>query len=331
MTDIYDMINDIDFDTDAMELNDIEKVKLRKTAKSYAKKDNKKKFMASAAAILLFAGLMAPQVRAEVLKFTTDIKVSMMDAIGASPESYKYVTELNSLVTVGNDDFVIGNIAFEDDQVYINTLRESDGSIDSLLSEKWADIYKVVIDGQTYKSEGRTGGSHYLEDGKTMSNVTTIHFDKEFPSVENADVDLYFSDAKASEIISIKADVNTVNEDNIILAKEKKLDNGAVVSLIKINPLTMTVKIENLDPAYLYKLEALDNSGNRLIFNSRSDGKGNLTFVYEHEVSDLSLDQIKEADELKFTLKRTKMNFESGRLSDSQYEKAAEFTTVMHN
>lgn len=331
MTDIYDRINDIDFGVEAVELNDIEKSRLSKTAKAYAKKDKKKKFMATAAALLLFAGLMTPQVRAEVLKFTTDIKVTMMDAFGASPESYKYVTELNSLVTVGNDTFVIGNIAFEDNQVYINTLREADGSIDSLLSEEGADIYKVVIDKETYKSEGRTGGSHYLEDGKTMSNVTTIHFDKEFPSLENTDVDLYFSDAKASEIISIKADVNTVNEENIILAKDQKLDNGALVSLVKINPLAMTVKIENLDPAYLYRLEAMDNMGNRLIFNSRADGKGNLTFIYEHEVSDLSLDQIKEADELKFTLKRTKMNFESGRLNDSQYEKAAEFTTKMHN
>jgi len=39
MTSIYDKINDIDFDTDSIELNDIEKEKMFRSAKSYAKKN----------------------------------------------------------------------------------------------------------------------------------------------------------------------------------------------------------------------------------------------------------------------------------------------------
>lgn len=326
MTNIYDKINDLDFDTESLELNDIERANMKIFAKSYAKKDSKKKIMASAAAVLLFAGLMTPSVRAEVQKFTTDIKVSMMDAFGASPDSYKYVTELHKPVTVGNDTFIIENIAFEDDKVFINTLRESDGSIESMLSEDGADIYKIVINGETYKSDGRSGGSGYLEDGKTLSNETMIRFDKEFPSLENADVDLYFSTMNASEIVSIKSDTNTVNADNVIFAKDQELDNGAVVSLIKLNPITMTAFINNLNPDYFYELTGVDSKGNVIALNERTAVNGESTFIYNHEMSDISLDQIKELDEINFTLKGKKRNIESGKLTYGNIETIAEFT-----
>lgn len=326
MTNIYDKINDMDFEVDSVKLNDIESVKMKKTAKSYAKKDTKKKFIASAAAVLLFAGLMTPSVRAEVAKFTTDIKVSMMEAFGASPDSYKYVTELHKPVTVGNDTFVIENIAFEDNKVFINTLREGDGSIESMLSEEGADIYKIVINGETYKSDGRSGSSGYLNDGKTLSNKTMIRFDKEFPTLENAEVDLYFSDMFASEIVTIKANTNTVNADNIIFAKDQELDNGAVVSLIKLNPITMTAFIKNLDPEYLYELSGVDKDGNTINLNSRTSVNGEVTFMYTHKMSDLTLDQIKELDEIKFTLKGEKMNKESVKLTNGNLETIAEFT-----
>ncbi|WP_394023940.1 hypothetical protein ACF3NF_02550 [Anaerococcus martiniensis] len=326
MTNIYDKINDMDFEVDSVELNDIEKEKMFRNAKSYAKKTNKSKFVASAAAALLIAGLMTPQVRAEVLKFTTDIKVSMMDAFGASPDSYKYVTELHKPVTVGNDTFVIENIAFEDNKVFINTLREGDGSIESMLSEEGADIYKIVINGETYKSDGRSGGAGYLNDGKTLSNKTMIRFDKEFPTLENAEVDLYFSDMFASEIVTIKANTNTVNADNIIFAKDQELDNGAIVSLIKLNPITMTAFIKNLDPEYLYELSGVDKDGNTIKLNSRTSVNGEVTFMYTHKMSDLTLDQIKELDEIKFTLKGEKMNKESVKLTNGNLETIAEFT-----
>lgn len=326
MTNVYDKINDIDFEVDSVKLNDIERVKMKKTAKSYAKKTNKSKFVASAAAALLIASLMTPQVRAEVLKFTTDIKVTMMDAFGASPDSYKYVTELHKPVTVGNDTFVIENIAFEDNKVFINTLREGDGSIESMLSEEGADIYKIVINGETYKSDGRSGSGGYLNDGKTLSNKTMIHFDKEFPTLENAEVDLYFSDMFASEIVTIKANTNTVNADNIIFAKDQELDNGAVVSLIKLNPITMTAFIKNLDPEYLYELTGVDKDGNTIKLNSRTSVNGEVTFMYTHKMSDLTLDQIKELDEIKFTLKGEKMNKESVKLTNGNLETIAEFT-----
>lgn len=326
MTNIYDKINDIDFEVDKVELNDIERAKMKKTAKSYAKKDYKKKLLASVAVILLFAGLMTPSVKAEVAKFTTDIKVSMMDAFGASPDSYKYVTELNKPVSVGDDSFVIENIAFEDDRVFINTLRDSDGSIENLPFEDFSEIYKIVVGGKTYKSVGRSGNIGLLEDGKTASEVNLIHFDKEFPKLENTNVDLYYTNGTSSEIISINSNTNTVNEDNIIFAKDLKLDNGAEVSLMKLNPITMTAFIKNLNPDYYYELTGVDKDGNTIALNERTSENGHVTFLYNHEMSDLSLDQIKDLDEIKFTLEGEIMNKESGRLGNGNLETIAEFT-----
>lgn len=326
MTNIYDKINDIDFDVGTVELNDIERAKMKKIAKSYAKKDTKKKFLPSAAAVLLFAGLMTPSVKAEVAKFTTDIKVSMMDAFGASPDSYKYVTELNKPVTVGNDSFVIGNIAFEDDKVFINTLRDSDGSAEGLMDDV-SDIYKIVIDGESYTPQGGSGSRGFLEDGKTRSDVSVINFDKEFPSYESTDVDLYFTDYNnTNEIISIKANINTVNEDNVVYAKDLKLDDGAEIELLKLNPITMTAIIKDLDPDYIYKLIGMDKDGNSFTLEPTHSDDNELTFLYNKDISDMSLEQIKEADEIKFIFKGARVDMELENSISGEYENIADFT-----
>lgn len=325
MTNIYDKINDIDFDTETLKLNDIERAKMIKTARTYAKKDNKKKFVASAAAILLFTGLMAPPVRAEVAKITTDIKVSMMEAIGSSPDSYKYITELNEAVKVGNDSFVIENIAFEDDKVFINILREADGSDEAILSENDASIYKIAVDGETYNTKVQSRSAGYLDDEKTISEVSIINFDKEFPAHEQTNVDLYYTDGLGTNIVSINANTNTANENNTIFVKNQVLDNGAVVTLVKLNPITMTSIIKNLDMNYDYQLIGLDNNGNSFALDTRYATNDEITFIYNNYISNMTLEQIKEADEINFILKGRKMNQVSGLPSSSEYENMAEF------
>lgn len=326
MTNIYDKINDMDFDTDSIELNDIEKEKMFRNAKSYAKKTNKNKLIASAAAALLIAGLMTPPVRAEVLKFTTDIKVSMMDAFGASPDSYKYTTELDESVKVGDDSFVIEDIAFEDNKAFINTLRDSDGSTESQLSDNGAEIYKIVVDGVTYKALGSSRSSGLLEDGKTISEVSMINFDKEFPTLNNADVDLYYTNGNSTKIISTKASTNTVNEENVIFAKDQKLKNRSVISLMKLNPITMTAIIKNLETDYYYQIEGTNNEGKTLLLDERINENGEVTFIYNKDFSDMTLDEIKNADIINFVLKGTRINKESGKEINGEYKTIEEFT-----
>ena len=326
MKNVYDKINDIEFENDEFELNDIEMEKLYMTAKAY-KKNSKKKYIGLAAALLLMAGLTMPPVKAEVSKAFTDIKVSMMETFGASPESYKYVTELHKPIKIGDDSFILENLAIEDDKMFLNIIRQADGfenASPEFLSDSF--IYKVVINGETYKVLSESGSSGPNEDKKTFTKSTTLDFDKDFPSLENADVDLYFLNKTKSDIVSIKASTNLVNEENKVLAQNYNLENGANIKLMKINPITMTAVIEGLDIDYDHQLEGLDKDGKKIQLDLRTVRSGVFTFLYNKDFSDLSLDEIKDGREITFTLSRSKINENPGKLTDGNYEKITEFT-----
>lgn len=324
MKNVYDKINDLDFETNEFELNDIEKERLYMTAKTYKKKSNKK-YMAVAAALLLALGLTVPPVRAEVSKAFTDLKVSMMETIGASPESYKYVTELHKPIEIGDESIVLENLVIEDDKVYSTILMDSKGkSIEE--SNVTASIYKIVINGETYKAWGSSGSTGVSDDGKAFVSESMTTFNKTFPELDQADVDLYISNGTSNEIVSIKASSNIVNKDNKVLAENYKLENGAKIKLMKINPITMTAVIDGLDIDYDYQLEGHDKDGKKIELDLRTVDDGVFTFIYNSGFSDLSLDQIKDGREITFTLSGSKINETSGKLTDGNYEKVAEFT-----
>lgn len=325
MKNVYDKINDLDFESDEFELNDIERERLYMTAKTYKKKSNKK-YMAVAAALLLALGLTVPPVRAEVSKAFTDLKVSMMETIGASPESYKYVTELHKPIEIGDDSFVLENIVIEDDKIYTTMLKDPKGR--SLVDDVSAttNIYKVVINGETYKAWGQSGSTGMSDDGKAFVSESMTTFDKTFPELDQADIDLYISNGTSNEIVSIKASSNIVNKDNKVLAENYKLENGAKIKLMKINPITMTAVIEGLDKDYTYELNGVDKDGKKIKLDLRTVDDGVSTFIYNKDFSDLSLDEIKDGREINFTLSASKINKNSGRLTDGNYEKIAEFT-----
>ena len=324
MKNVYDKINDLDFETDEFKLDDIEREKLMKTAKSYKKKSNKK-YVAIAAALLLMAGLTMPPVRAEVSKAFTDIKVSMMETIGASPESYKYVTELHKPIEIGDESIVLENLVIEDDKIYSTILQDPKGrSIEE--SNETASIYKVVINGETYKAWGASGSKGMSDDGKAFVSESMTTFDKTFPELDQADIDLYFANGISNEIVSIKASSNIVNKDNKILAENYKLENGANIRLMKVNPIAMTAVIEGLDSNYDYQIKGVDQEGKEVSLDLRTGSDGVSTFIYNSTFSDLSLDEIKDGREIEFTLLGAKLNESSGKLTNDNYEKIAEFT-----
>lgn len=325
MKNIYDKINDLDFETDEFKLDEIEREKLMKTAQSY-KKNSKKKYIAVAAGLLLAASLTMPYVRAEVSKAFTDMKVSMMETIGASPESYKYVTELHKPIEIGDESIVLENLVIEDDKVYSTMLRDPKGrSLEEDTSNN-TNIYKVVINGETYKAWGSSGSTGMSDDGKAFVSESMTTFDKTFPELDQADIDLYIGSGISNEIVSIKASSNIVNKDNKVLAENYMLENGANIRMMKVNPITMTAVIEGLDSNYDYQIKGVDQEGKEVSLDLRTGSDGVSTFIYNKDFSDLSLDEIKDGREITFTLSASKINENSGRLTDGNYEKIAEFT-----
>lgn len=294
------------------------------TAKTYKKK-SKKKYIAVAAALLLALGLTVPPVRAEVSKAFTDLKVSMMETIGASPESYKYVTELHKPIEIGDESIVLENLVIEDDKVYSTILQDPKGrSIED--SSETPSIYKVVINGETYKAWGAGGSKGMSDDGKAFVSESMTTFDKTFPELDQADIDLYIGSGISNEIISIKASSNIVNKDNKILAENYMLENGANIRIMKVNPIAMTAVIEGLDSNYDYQIKGIDQEGKEVSLDLRTGDNEVSTFIYNSTFSDLSLDEIKDGREIEFTLLGAKLNETSGKLTNDNYEKIAEFT-----
>lgn len=325
MKNVYDKINDLNFETDEFKLDEIERKNLMKTAQSY-KKNSKKKYIAVAAALLLAAGLTMPYVKAEVSRAFTDLKVSMMETIGASPESYKYVTELHKPIEIGDESIVLENLVIEDDKLYSTILRDPKGrSLEEDTSNNTI-IYKVVINGETYKGWGQSGSTGMSDDGKAFVSESMTTFDKTFPELDQADIDLYIGSGISNEIVSIKASSNIVNKDNKVLAENYKLENGANIRMMKVNPITMTAVIEGLDSNYDYQIKGVDQEGKEVSLDLRTGSDGVSTFIYNKDFSDLSLDEIKDGREITFTLSASKINENSGKLTNGNYEKIEEFT-----
>ena len=325
MKNVYDKINDLDFETDEFKLTDIEREKLYMTAKAY-KKNTKKRYIGLAAALLLMAGLTIPPARAEVSKAFTDIKVSMMETIGASPESYKYVTELHKPIEIGDESIVLENLVIEDDKIYSTMLKDPKGrSLEEDVSNT-TNIYKVVINGETCGAWGSSGSTGLSDNGKAFVSESMTTFDKTFPELEQAEIDIYLANGTSNEILSIKASSNIVNKDNKVLAENYKLKNGANIRMMKVNPISMNAVIEGLDSNYDFQIKGVDNEGKEVSLDLRTVSDGVATFIYNSTFSDLSLDEIKDGREIEFTLLGAKLNESSGKLTNDNYEIIEEFT-----
>ncbi|MSS77559.1 hypothetical protein HV819_04385 [Anaerococcus sp. AGMB00486] len=325
MNNIYDKINDIKFDESKMDLDQIEYENMLKIASKYKKNSSRKKFVALAAALILVASLSIKPVRTEASKFATDIKVTMMETIGASPDSYKYVTELHKPIKLGGNELILENFVIEDNRVFANILSSSNGkAIEEIDNDIY--IYKIKVNGESFKSWGSSGSARMADDGESIVNQSMITFDKDFPKLDNADIDIYISSGTSSEVVSIKASSNIVNEDNKIFAEDYKLENGASINLMKINPITMTAVVDNLDPAYSYELIGTDENGHKVQLDQRTSEDGKVTFLYNSSFSDLKLDELKDGRPINFTLTSSKRNVESGKETDGVYDKIAEFS-----
>ena len=80
MNNVYNKLNDLEIEFEEFELNEIEVVSLKKLAKRYSKKNSKfPKIVGLAATLVLLMGLVSPNVRAAVVDFSENIKVTLFE------------------------------------------------------------------------------------------------------------------------------------------------------------------------------------------------------------------------------------------------------------
>lgn len=323
MQDIYDKINDIDFDISEAKLTDIEKKSLYKKADDFSKK-SKLKIAAIAAALLVALGLSQGPVRAEVSKAFTDMRVSMMETIGASPESYKYVADLHKPIQISSNEIILENLATEDNKIYYTIIEDAKGkNPEDLRSDP--HIYKIKVDGESYDVKAAGGSRSFDEKNKVFIHQFMASLDKDLPAKKDADLDIYLQAAGKNEVIAIKSDINTVNEENKFLGENIDLEDGLELKKMKVNPITMTALFTGLDPDYSYELEGVDENGRKVSLDLITHENQKATFIYNDYTSHLSLDDIRDGRTLKFILSRAKMNTESGRETSEPYQIFKEF------
>ena len=63
-----------------------------------------------------------------------------------------------------------------------------------------------------------------------------------------------------------------------------------------------------------------------MTLDERVADENSTTFIFNNYFSDLSLDEIKDGRNFNFTLSRSKINENSGKESDGNFEKFAEFS-----
>lgn len=314
MKDIYDKINDIEFSTDEMDLNDIERQRLYKKAKSYSKTSRIKVAGLAAGFIICLIATQSP-ARATVSKAFTDIKVSMMETIGASPESYKYITDLHKPIKIGGNELILENFITEDNKLYYTLIEDASGkSLEDYESD--SHIYKLVVDGEVYRPWGSSGSLGVDKENNLYISEYMTSFDKDFPNKNHAKIDIYLSSNNKSEVISLESDLNKVNDENHIFAENMSLEDGINLKLIKINPLAMTAIIEGLDGEFFYKLTGVNEDGKKISLDQRTQDKDQAQFTYNKAYSDLSLEEIKNSKKLSFTLSRTRIGKASGKNND---------------
>lgn len=330
MKDVYDKLNDMEVSYQKEDLTDIEKKRLATLSQKYAKKNSKmKKIIPLAAALALAFTLASPDVRASVGEFASNIKISIMDTIGSGSDSDKYVTKLDEPIEIDGNSVKIENLVIEEDRIYIDILGASDYIMEN---SDLPSISKVKINGKTYKALGSSGSTYEIDkEDKLAISSSMISFDEKFPELEDANVDLYFTKVPGfSDVVSLKANVNMAGEEGAFLAKDLELEDadGARLDYMKINPITLSAKILNLDENYDYQLEGLDEYGNQVQLDLRTAEDGVHNFFLNPSFSDINLDQIKDGRQITFQLYRSKINQEGGKLTDGVYEKFGKAFTV---
>lgn len=330
MKNIYDKINDLEVSYKEEELTDLERNRIINKSKKYSNKKSKlTKVIGLAAAFGLIFSMSIPSVRASVTNFASNIQISIIDTIGSSQNSKKYVTSLKDPIDLDGKTIKIENLVFDGDRMYIDILSENPSTNDN---PETPHLSHVKINGEVYKIMGSSGQSHQIDKENKITIYSMMsNFDKNLPQIENADVSLYFDTSLlTAKVVNLKANINIADENLKTFADnlEIKNTNGAILEYMKANPITLTAKISNLEKDYVYCLEGYDKDNNKIELDLRYADKDVFNFFLNPNASDLNLDQIRDGREITFELSRAKMNTESGKETSEDNKKFGDSFTL---
>lgn len=326
--DLYDKINDEDFDFSKYEIkntNDLEKMKMKKTFKKNIKKKNNKKYGTIAAALIIGVGIFSTDlgsvVYAKAEETLTNISYSISKAIGADKDIEKYTTVVNSEVTDNGLSVKLNDVAINRDKLMVSTTLRLPQEVDGYHMD-----YDVHINGKKAKVISGTGFSEQIDkytfNEMMESKIENINND------ENLDIKIKIKKVyiyQGEKEDKIKGNWNfEFNTSGSELTKDTvDLD---INQNVKINDLELkfTSYSENefsnliyadfINPtkdSYDFTLIGEDDLGNKVEFFMHELFDGKVTFRNQSKIN-------KDASELHLNIKYLKMPKESGRIDHTQ-------------
>lgn len=333
---LYEKINDEDFNLDSyekIELNDLEKIKMKKDFKNNTKKKNRKKYIAVAAALTLTIGLFNTEfgnnAYAAAESIFYNINYSLSNAIGNNKNLDKYTSIINKEVYDNGVSIKINEVAINRNELMISTNIKLPAKVEGF--HYYQDIF---INGKPAKETSSTGT---LEDaGNNIYNEMTSTKITDLNNTDNLDIK-----------IKIRK-IETFNGDNDIKKIKGKWDfdfttSGAELTKNTKNiPISETININNTNItfteystndfgqviyahsenspkiSYDYRLVGKDNLGNDVEFYLNESQNNNLLFKNQSAIDE-------KASELYLNIESLKLPEQSGKITGT-FKKGGEIT-----
>lgn len=344
---IYDMINDGNFeneDYDVEVLNDIEKKKyknnIRKSIGGSMVK-TRKKYKGIAAAIIFAVvgtGFLGTDVGAQVM---LDVSESIGSALRTDKNIDDYKTVINKCVSDKGVNIQLNEVVLTKNKLIISSEINSDRVL------KDDDMYDadetIYINGKKVRFTGRTGSAGKVDD---YTSNSVIEYDLDAVNEEdlNGELDIKIIYTKVSLFDGThsvrgkwKFEFKT-SRDNLMADTYEQdidydftLDNGEKVILEKYmsNAISQNIyaSVENSDPKHSYDvvLRGHDNLGNEVEFYLSRGREGYIDFRYDN--FDRNIDE--NAKTITLAPYAVRMPKESGKMPDAdEYVKVGEEFTI---
>lgn len=326
--DLYEKINDENFNLDNYEIqntDDLEKIKMKKNFKNKKNKKNKKKYTTVAAAVVLGFGIigtdMGQIVYAKAEETLSNISYSISKAMGTNKDLEKYTTIVNSEVTNSGVSVKLNEVAINRDKLIISTSIKLPEEVDGYNMD-----YDIYINGKKVKVISGTGHSEQV-DKYTFNEMMESKIEN-IDNEENLDVKIkirkiYTYTGEKEEKIKGNWDFEFTTSGSELTKDTFNLDINQNVKIgeqeiqfktYSENEFSNVIYADLINPTkdnYDYTLVGHDNLGNEVEFFMQELYNGKITFRNQSEID-------KNASELNLSIKSLKMPEKSGRIDHSK-------------
>lgn len=346
---IYDFLNDMDFDIDDYEkeeLNDMEKKKLKNEfRKNNKKKFNFKKFGSIAVALLLTVGILSQtgfgrDVYAMAESKLSEITYTIGNALNIERDIEKYSNVINKTVENNGVEVKLTDVIIDKDEILFSTVINTSEPADGVDFD-----YDIFINGEKTRLSGATGSSGKIDDSKELFSTNYEVDVKDINIKEDLDIKIVlknfsyytFGENNGYEDLNkirgkwdfefnASGSELTANTYSLPMDYSFKAGNQEYkLEEFRYNPVSQKIygklgERSNLD--YTVDLKGFDDLGNEVEFILSRQDNENIIFRYSNIYGDLS----EKAQTLTLIPYAAEIPKESGEMPNSHKAVGEKFT-----